>query len=183
MKEKRMKPRGALIVDQMNCVIQARKYSLVRRDQWGQNKVVNEVFDIRDLMVFAQSHWNIKSTDVFMSSRFWEKTLAQDKRLIQNAVGKHNIHLSMRERKSPDAFDPVDKKLLEFARRQIRGVGKDAIDIIIIASSDGDFVQILPYATSKRKDVHFVSYKDPSYKLIQGASVTILRDLITPKYR
>lgn len=178
-----MKPRGALLVDQMNCAIQAREYSVVQQDQWGQDKVVNEMFDIRDLIGFAQSHWNIKSIDVFMSSRFWEKTLAQDKRLIQNAVGKHNIHLSMRERKSPDAFDPVDKKLLDFARRRIRGVGKDTIDVIIIASSDGDFVQILPYAASKGKEVHFVPYKDPSYKLIWGASVTILRNLITPKYR
>jgi len=183
MKEKVVKPKVALLVDHVNCAVQAREFSKVEQDVWGQEKVMEEVFDIRDLIGYVDAHWEIRSVDVFLSSHFWERMLARDRRLIQNAVGNHNIHRSTRERKSPTAFDPVDKKLIEFARRRIRGVGKEAVDGIVIASSDGDFAKLLPYATSKGKEVHFVAYMEPSHKLIHGASVTILRDLITRKYR
>gem|GEM_PF-4532434 len=75
IKEKYMKPRGVLLVDQMNCAIQAREYSLVQQDQWGEDKVVRETFDICDLIGFAQSHWNI-------SCRFYRMRQVRGKKFI-----------------------------------------------------------------------------------------------------
>jgi len=99
-------------------------------------------------------------------------------------VGKQNIHLSTRARTSPDLPNPVDEKLIQFARKRIRGVGKEAVDGIIIASSNHVFDELLPYAASKHKIVHYVVYGKLPRRLLGANNVTVLRDLLgTPRYR
>jgi hypothetical protein len=182
-KEKNMKLRMALLVDHVSLALQARDFCTVKKNAWGKEEVIDEVFDMHDLINYAEAHWDIRSVDFFSPSRFWERTLARDKRMVQNALGSHNIHLSTRPRKSPDDPNPVDEKLIEFARRRIRGVGKEVVDGIIIASGNSDFDGLLSYAANKDKKVHFIAYAKSPYKHLGAVGVTILRDLITPKYR
>jgi hypothetical protein len=176
-----MKLKMALLIDHVSCATQPRQFCAIETDPWGREKVREEVFDVHDLIAYTKAHWDIRRVDLFSPSPFWKKTLARHKRMFQNAVD--NIHFSTRPRKSPDDPNPVDEKLIEFARRRIREAGKDAVDGIIIASGNGVFDELLLYAKRRNKQVHFVAYAKSPYRHLGGENVTILRDHITPKYR
>jgi len=174
----------ALVLDYANFVGQAwsSEFCILKKGPYGRTKQVNEIFDVKDLLRYLNSRYDIKSIDVVVSGSFWETITRVQKNMLVNGVGKQNIYFSTRPRKSKNAPDPVDKKLLNIARKRLRGTGKDSADTVVIATSDGGFAEIVPYATSRGKCIHFVAYTKPSYKLYGVADVTILRDLITLKY-
>lgn len=137
-------------------------------------------FHIMSLLNYVEQKYSLRREDVFvfMSQGFYENMHERAKRKIHGT----GVHVKLPSRKRlPYQFDPVDKSIISFIKKQLR---RTDIEGIVLASSDGDFAPLGDDAWERGKQFYLIPYDDPSHKFTRTTqNIVRLREVIRPNER
>lgn len=161
-----MKRKAVLLVDYQN--------------MHGTAREGNHTFHVVDLVFYVKKMFHLRREDVFvfMSRAFFSSMPENAKAKVLGL--RAQLRLTSRTRVQ-GCFDPVDKAIIKTASKELK---RKDIDVLIFASSDGDFAPLGNDAWHRNKECHVVCYTKPSHKLhLAVDSVVELKEIIVPHVR